>query len=228
VWALKGETGSSFISWLGAAVGAEKPALVAPVAGKPQAASPRLNGRPEVSQVAPIVEPAEPPLPEERVEERPESPSVEPEGKSQGKAGLRDARHPRASERLEVGPVRQLQGEESPDLNEPLQSGPSKEPQRPENSMAGELRLYREAREVFLSGGDNGRALALWDRYLTEFPSGAFVPEARFNRAVCLLRLGQRSQAKMELEVFAKGSGYRKAEAEELLTGMAKSSSSEQ
>ena len=64
------------------------------------------------------------------------------------------------------------------------------------------------------------RALAAWDDYLRRFPRGAFEPEARFNRAICLVRLQRFAQAERALQSFADGAlgGYRRAEAEQLLT----------
>lgn len=223
VWALKGETGSRFISWL-SEVAVDKPAAPPKTgnSGEAERRSPRLNSLPEDAKQTPVVEPVE-----ALQIELPAQPGQEiPPGGPQGKAGkigrLGDERrgatapsHTGATE-----PVPGVEPSELSELYEPSPIGPMNEPQRPGESMAIELRFYREAREVFMNGGDNARALALWDRYLAEFPSGTFGPEARFSRAVCLLRLGQKSQAKMELEAFANGSGYRKREAEELLSAL--------
>jgi hypothetical protein len=63
------------------------------------------------------------------------------------------------------------------------------------------------------------RALAAWEDYLRRYPHGAFEPEARFNRAICLVRLRRFAQAERALRSFADGrfASYRRAEAEQLL-----------
>ncbi len=65
----------------------------------------------------------------------------------------------------------------------------------------------------------SARALAAWDDYLAAFPRGTFAPEARFNRAVCLVRIGRAADAEAALRPFAEGklAGYRQADAERLL-----------
>ena len=63
------------------------------------------------------------------------------------------------------------------------------------------------------------RALADWDLYLKAYPRGAFAPEARFNRALCLTRLGRWREAARALAPFgrARENGYRRHEACALL-----------
>ena len=81
------------------------------------------------------------------------------------------------------------------------------------------LDLYRAAHTAHFVEHDPARALAGWDAYLAAAPNGAFAPEARYNRALSLVRLGRSSEAKSALEPFANGAygGYRKAEASSLL-----------
>jgi TolA-binding protein len=81
------------------------------------------------------------------------------------------------------------------------------------------LALYRAAHRLHFSGGDPSAALAAWDAYLREDPSGAFAPEARYNRGICLVRLGRAAEARNALEPFANGAfgAYRKNEARALL-----------
>jgi hypothetical protein len=81
------------------------------------------------------------------------------------------------------------------------------------------LALYRIAHTAHFAEHDPSRALAAWDVYLGAAPNGEFAPEARYNRALCLVRLGRAQEARSALEPFANGAygSYRKAEASALL-----------
>ncbi|MEZ4372357.1 MAG: hypothetical protein R3B07_16140 [Polyangiaceae bacterium] len=83
-------------------------------------------------------------------------------------------------------------------------------------------RRYLEAHQAHFVAHDYARALALWERYLQEFPRGRFAAEAQYNRALCLVRLGRNSEAKQALEPFANGryGGYRQTEAQALIQAM--------
>ncbi|HEY0467457.1 MAG TPA: hypothetical protein VGC79_24825 [Polyangiaceae bacterium] len=85
------------------------------------------------------------------------------------------------------------------------------------------LALYRVAHTAHFVDRDPGRALAAWDAYLRAAPKGEFAPEARYNRALSLVRLGRNEEARNALEPFANGAygGYRKAEASALLERIA-------
>ncbi|WP_156338817.1 tetratricopeptide repeat protein [Chondromyces crocatus] len=65
-------------------------------------------------------------------------------------------------------------------------------------------------------------ALGAWDAYLREDPRGRFATEARYNRALCLVRLGRAGEARSALESFARGAfgGYRQADAQKLLDAL--------
>lgn len=82
--------------------------------------------------------------------------------------------------------------------------------------------LFAEAHRIHFNDKDPARALAAWDRYLAAAPSGRFAPEARYNRAIALVRLGRRVEAQQELAVFANGmyGDYRRAEAKALLDAL--------
>jgi len=78
--------------------------------------------------------------------------------------------------------------------------------------------LYRLAHEAHFVSHDYARALAGWDAYLKAAPGGRLATEARYNRAICLLRLGRDDEARRALQPFASGMiGYRQTEARELL-----------
>lgn len=81
---------------------------------------------------------------------------------------------------------------------------------------------YAAAHQAHFASRDYGAALAAWDRYLAAFPAGRLAPEARYNRAICLVRLGKKAEARSALEPFADGTmgGYRRAEAQRLLDAL--------
>jgi hypothetical protein len=75
--------------------------------------------------------------------------------------------------------------------------------------------LYGRAHELHFTRHSPGRALLAWDEYLRRYPGGSFAPEARFNRALCLVWLGKPRAAAQALRPFASGElgGYRRREA---------------
>jgi len=81
------------------------------------------------------------------------------------------------------------------------------------------LDVYEEAHRLHFLQHDFARALAAWDRYLALAPSGSLALEARFHRAVCLARLGNKPEARRALEPFARGvyGTYRQTQAQKLL-----------
>jgi hypothetical protein len=86
---------------------------------------------------------------------------------------------------------------------------------------------YAQAHRVHFVDGDPAKAARLWDSYLTAHPRGRFVPEARFNRALCLIRLSRVDEATAALRSFANGpaGGYRQRDAAVLLEWLAARSS---
>jgi len=86
--------------------------------------------------------------------------------------------------------------------------------------------LYKAAHRLHFAQRDASAALTAWDAYLRAAPRGRLSVEARYNRALCLARLGRTAEARSALEGFARGAygGYRKDEARALLEAMGSSS----
>jgi hypothetical protein len=84
------------------------------------------------------------------------------------------------------------------------------------------LERYRDAHRTHFGASDPAAALVAWDRYLADFPASSFAADARFNRALCLLRLGQSADARHALEAFAGAppGTYRQRDAAALLEGL--------
>ncbi len=85
-----------------------------------------------------------------------------------------------------------------------------------------ELGLYRAAHRAHFIDRDFAAALSGWSEYLSKVPGGRFALEARYNRALCLVQLGRKSEARTALEPFARGAfgAYRQREARELLQAL--------
>jgi hypothetical protein len=85
--------------------------------------------------------------------------------------------------------------------------------------------LYRHAHDLHFHGGDPSAALAAWDAYLAAEPAGRFSVDARYNRALMLVRLGRYAEARSALLPFAAGevdaSGYRQSEAQQIVDRLA-------
>lgn len=78
--------------------------------------------------------------------------------------------------------------------------------------------VYARAHQAHFVAGAPGPALLAWDAYLRAYPRGRFAPEARYNRALCLIRLKRPVEAERALEPFARQrEGYRQREAQRLL-----------
>lgn len=85
--------------------------------------------------------------------------------------------------------------------------------------------LYRRAHDLHFHGGDPAVALAAWNAYLAAEPAGRFSVDARYNRALLLIRLRRYAEARAALAPFARGQvrpeGYRQHEAEQLVERLA-------
>ncbi len=84
------------------------------------------------------------------------------------------------------------------------------------------LRAYRDAERFQFTDKDYAAALEAWDRYLPLGGKSPLVIDARYDRALCLVHLGRREEAREALGPFARGElgAYRQAEAQSLLDGL--------
>jgi TolA-binding protein len=96
------------------------------------------------------------------------------------------------------------------------------EPDVRRHLLGEDLRAYQIAYRVHFEGGIAALALSAWDEYLESYPTGAFAPEARLNRAECLIRLGRHDEARRVLTPVAESSSfaYGKERAQKLLEAM--------
>ena len=91
-----------------------------------------------------------------------------------------------------------------------------------EPASDGELESYGAAHAAHFAARDPALALRRWNAYLEKFPDGRLVPEATYNRALSLARLGRRRQAIAALRPIAAGrfGDYRRQEAERLIDAL--------
>lgn len=84
------------------------------------------------------------------------------------------------------------------------------------------LALYRRAHQIHFVEQNPARALAAWDAYLASDPHGALAVDARYDRALCLVRLGRKDEARRALEPFAAGKygAFRKNDATQLIDAL--------
>jgi len=94
----------------------------------------------------------------------------------------------------------------------------------PVDAVDAELTSYRRAHALHFRGGSDADTLAAWDAYLGAFPHGRFAADARYDRALVLVRLDRRDEARAALAPFAAGTvdgGYRQREATALRAALA-------
>ena len=105
----------------------------------------------------------------------------------------------------------------------PAVPAPRSPPLRPSSSRgllaSTELAMYERAHRTHFHDGSPRAALRAWNEYIARFPQGRLLPEAEFNRAVCLVQLGDFERAREALLrlTAAGGSDYPKDQAEKLL-----------
>jgi cytoskeletal protein RodZ len=201
---------------------------IAPESAEHSQAAPR---HPKRSGPRPAQPTAAEPTPQPAVVESPVAPMPAPATKPPAEASAPNVRAPRPSESVRpghatrgLGTARRTARAPSP-APKPLTSIPATEvAPEPEKVAApapagesAELSLFRRAQRLHLD--HDPRALAAWDDYLRIAGRGVLVPEARYNRALSLIRLGRKSEARSALAAFANGEygNYRKSEARALI-----------
>jgi hypothetical protein len=82
--------------------------------------------------------------------------------------------------------------------------------------------LYAAAHRAHFVDRDPIAAIAAWDAYLRVAPDGLLAPEARYNRALALVRVGRHSEASAALRAFVEGryGGYRQREATQIVEAL--------
>jgi hypothetical protein len=85
-----------------------------------------------------------------------------------------------------------------------------------------EEQLFQAAQHQHFVARDPQTALRAWDAYLAAYPRGRLALEARYNRALTLVRLGRTDEARAALQPFATGreGSYRQREASDLLRAL--------
>jgi len=168
-------------------------------------------GSPELGPAAPSPVAASPAAP--RVSAPSAPPPLEPAAPEEEEPGDRDGK-PTLEERVPAAapPARA-------ELAAPRPSA-RRAPLDPEGSAA--YAAYRRAHEAHFVTQDAAAALVAWDEYLAVAPGGRFALEARYNRALCLVRLGRSAEARAALAPFAAGEHgeYRRREAGELVRAL--------
>jgi hypothetical protein len=187
------------------AVSSPEPAPPAPAAQEPTELAPAVQ---EPAQIAPAVQEPAQIAPAAREPALPHTPT---------RPAVRATRPRQPVAREPAAPASDATQPESSATPEPESVATPEPPAR----RSAELDLFRRA--LALHTAHDPAALPAWDAYLRVAERGVLVPEARYNRALCLVRLGRRAEARAALQPFARGEfgGYRRAEAEALLRALA-------
>lgn len=89
-------------------------------------------------------------------------------------------------------------------------------------AMEVEIRAFRVADDMYRRHGQLDAAVDAYRRYVRDYPTGRFVPEAKYNTALALLKLGRTAEARPLLAPFADGlyGIYRRDTARKLLDAL--------
>lgn len=95
-------------------------------------------------------------------------------------------------------------------------------PSPPPPELEAEIRAFRRADDLYRRSGDLQGAIGAYRTYMRDYPTGRFVPEAKYNTALALVKLGRASEARSLLGPFADGAygTYRQEAARKLLEAL--------
>jgi hypothetical protein len=101
-------------------------------------------------------------------------------------------------------------------------SEPKPEPKPVPMTPDAELSAYRAAHDLHFKSNDAKAALLAWDAYLAKYPNGKLELEARWDRALVLVKLARYKDARAALQPFANANAgsYRQKEALEILAAL--------
>jgi len=101
----------------------------------------------------------------------------------------------------------------------PLESQVNPAPVKRAPALDPALSIYQSAHRSQFRASDCNAAVQGYAEYLNVAPSGSFAVDARYNRAVCLIKLGRTSEALTILKPFSEGryGSYRQKRAGKLL-----------
>jgi hypothetical protein len=130
-------------------------------------------------------------------------------------AAPRPARVAKVAKRAESQEATKPTASSDEPVNRPAPSAPAVQPD--DDGL-----LYARAHEAHFVQRNASAALTAWDAYLAARPEGRFALEAKYNRALCLVRLARLDEAKAALEPFRDGrfGSYRQVEAKRLLDAL--------
>lgn len=184
-----------------------------PKAAAPKLADPAKPAQPKAA--APTVVEPEPAAPSVPTEELAPAPSPRPPA-----AARRKKQSPRPPVVEPVPSAERAATQVLPEP-EPLPAAAPALTTKAPAAESGELMLFRRAQSLHLAR--DAHAIEAWDAYLRVAGSSALAPEARYNRALGLVRAKRFTEAKRALAPFAEGAygAYRRQEAQALLARLA-------
>lgn len=171
--------------------------------------------------VARIVEPEEARTPAEPVGKAPASSRSRVDTPVEPELAM-NAPLPEEAEPPSPAPVEEPAAAPKREKPKPIDSQPEPPSSQETAPRPADLARFERAYELHFVVKDYERALLAWEGYLRTSPDGQLAVEARYNRAMALVRLGRHDEAKAALEPFARGAfgGYRQSEAQAILAAL--------